>query len=87
MRFQHVPFFEVHHGVKRESAGNARYGIEVYVLDVAVAAQQLFDIRPVNLARLIRIWICDARFQVWPTLCVEFNRQVLKAHASVLLHF
>jgi hypothetical protein len=85
VRFEHAALLEVDDGVEGEGAGDAGHRVEVDVLDVAVAGQELLDLRPVEIALLVGVRIGDARLEPGVALRVELDGQVLEAHALLLL--
>src|SRR5512145_1809178 len=82
---------EVGHRVECESAGDASDGVEIKLLDEAVAPKELLDVlcgelrgRAARHRRGRRVWVRDAGAEVRLALRVELDREVLKTHGRPL---
>src|SRR4030095_5437637 len=78
---------EVGHRVECESAGDASDGVEIKLLDEAVAPKELLDVlcgelrgRAARHRRGRRVWVRDAGAEVRLALRVDLDRNVLKPH-------
>src|SRR6266542_4025001 len=90
-RFEHLPALEVGYGVEGERPGHSRDRVEVEILDVAVALEQVLDPlrrqlsrRPSRGCRRRSIRVCHSCTQERLPLSVELYRKILKAHWTLV---
>ncbi len=84
MRLEHLALLEVDDGVERQRTGHPGDWVEVDVLDVAVAGQELLHLRAVQVTGLVGVGV-EPLLEPGVAPRVELDRQVLEAHPLLLL--